>query len=71
MNVRSALMSLFQMMMGKFYFKEMKDSNSAVAFIYFIPFVLIFFYIIINFFSVSYLSLTFQAIIMRTYDNLR
>lgn len=64
-------MSLFQMMMGKFYFKEMKDSNSAVAFIYFIPFVLIFFYIIINFFSVSYLSLTFQAIIMRTYDNLR
>ncbi len=53
MDVRSAIMSMFQMMMGKFYFKEMQDSNSSLAFVYFIPFVLIFFYIVINFFSVN------------------
>eukprot|EP00347_Sterkiella_histriomuscorum_P005839 403355073 len=50
-NPNAAIMTLFQMMFGKFYYSEMAQANQSVAPLFFIPYILLFYFIIINFFS--------------------
>lgn len=46
------IMTLFQMMFGKFFYQEMEDANKTLAPIFFYPFIIAFFYIVLSFFSV-------------------
>lgn len=53
MNVNNTMMTLFQMIIGKFYFKSMERANPIFAPIFFYPYIIIFYYISMNFFSVK------------------
>jgi ABC-type transporter lipoprotein component MlaA len=61
-TVVDGIMTLFQMMFGKFFYGEMEQANVTLAPVFFYPFIVTFNFIVLSFFS---------AIIMRTYDNLR
>lgn len=51
-TVIDAIMTLFQMMFGKFFYTEMSSSNATLAPFFFYPFVISFYYIVMSFFSV-------------------
>jgi Polycystin cation channel len=51
-TLNDTIMTLFQMMFGKFYYTEMEAANSTVAPIFFFPFIIVFYFIVMSFFSV-------------------
>ena len=57
-----AAMTLFLMIMGEVNFAEMDEANPEMSYIFFFPFMILFFLILLN---------MFLAIVMSTYDQLR
>jgi len=45
------------MMFGKFFYDDLKAANPTLAPLFFFPFTIVFFFIVMNFFSVSMRSL--------------
>ncbi len=56
-SFQDAMMSLFQMLFGKYFYSDMQEANNKLAIIYVLPCIVIFFYIVMQFFSVSYQDL--------------
>lgn len=50
------------MMFGKFFYEKMNDANSSLTPLFYFPYIIIFYFIVLSFFS---------AIIMHTYNSLR
>jgi hypothetical protein len=61
-TVENTIMTLFQMMFGKFFYDEMEHANADLTPLFYFPYIIIFFFIVLSFFS---------AIIMHTYNSLR
>lgn len=53
-TLNDTIMTLFQLMFGKFYYKEMEDANSTGAPIFYFPFIIVFYFIVMSFFSVRH-----------------